>query len=118
MARHGKNMKWTVDATYREKVRALFVEALGVPHAAGGPPNLDLYKFEDGFQIGVFCVPAEQALRPEDLRKAPWLELAVDDIEKTISKLKDLGVEEVEYVDKDHRYFAAPGGPVFRLAAG
>ncbi len=117
MAMFGKNMKWTVDATYRERIKALFVDALGVPHAPGGPPALDLYRLEDGFQVGVFSVPTAEALRPEDLARAPWLEIAVADPEKTIAKLAEQGVEEVEYVDKAHRYFAVPGGPVFRLTA-
>lgn len=116
MASFGKNMKWTVDQAQRERIRAFFVEGLGVAHASGGPPNLDLYRLADGFQIGVFSVPAAEALRPEDLRKAAWLEIAVDDVESTIGRLAALGVEEVEYVDKEHRYFAIPGGPVFRLA--
>lgn len=116
MAKFGKNMKWSVDGAYRDRIRAMFVEAIGAEVAAGPHPQLDLYRFRDGFQIGVFSVDASEALRPEDLKKAPWLEFSVDDVEQTKAKLSALGVEEVAYVDKDHPYYATPGGPVFRLA--
>jgi len=110
----GRNMKWTVDQALREKVRAFFVDALGAT-VAPGPPHIDLYRI-DGCQFGIFPVEAKDALRPDELRKAPWLEFLVDDVEATIVKLGALGVEEVEYTDREHRYFQAPGGPVFRLA--
>ena len=116
MAAIGRNMKWLVDRALREQVRAFFVEGLGASQPAG-PPHIDLYKLGDGFQIGVFSVDPAEAVRPEDQRKAAWLEFIVGDIEGTIKKLGELGVQEIEYVDKEHRYFQAPGGPVFRLAS-
>lgn len=115
MASFGKNMKWPVDRAHRDQIRAMLVDGLGAEPAAG-PPHIDLYRFGEGCQIGVFPVDASEALRSEDLRKAPWLEFLVDDVEQTKEKLLALGVESVTYADQEHPYFAAPGGPVFRLA--
>ena len=112
----GKNMKWTVDRAYRDRVRALFLEGLGASQPEGGPPHVELYRLSDGFQIGIFLVDEAEAPRAEDLKKQPWLEFIVEDVEATAAKLAELGIEEVSYFDKAHHYYAAPGGPVFRLA--
>ena len=117
MTRFGRNMKWTSDRRHRERIRALFVEVLGATHTVPGTPDLDLYRLGDGFNVGVYSVDASEALRPEDARRAPWLEFAVDDVEETSAKLVELGFDSIDYADKAHRYFQAPGGPVFRLAS-
>ncbi len=102
MATFGKNMKWTVDAAYRERIKAVFVDALGVPHFRRSPHSR--LRTDSS---GVFSVPGG-ALRPEDLARPVARDPVADP--RTIAKLAEQGVEEVEYVDKAHRYFAVPGG--------
>ena len=116
MTTFGTNMKLTVDREKRTKLDAIFRHALG---CASEEPNDDLvlYRLADGFLIGVYYVAGDAALAEEELRKAPWLELTVEDLESTADKLIELGASTVEYFDKAHRYFQAPGGPVFRLAS-
>jgi hypothetical protein len=115
MARMGMNMKLTVDKSQRDKVRAFYGEALGCS-VTSPAPDLDLYRLEDGFQIGVYFAEAAEALAEADQPEAPWLEFLVEDTDKAAATLSELGVPEVDYRDKAYRYYRAPGGPVFRLA--
>jgi hypothetical protein len=115
MARFGTNMKLTVDRALREDVRALYAGVLGCT-VVNPAPDLEVYRLEDGFNLGVFFVDADGALRADDQDKAPWLEFIVDDKEATAKKLDALGIARVAYSDKSHDYFRSPGGPVFRLA--
>jgi hypothetical protein len=115
MTRFGTNMKFLVDRALREDVRALYAGVFGCT-VANPTPDLDVYRLEEGFNLGFFFVDAGGALRAEDHDKAPWLEFAVDDKEITAKKLDEIGVPRVEYSDKTHAYFRSPGGPVFRLS--
>jgi hypothetical protein len=118
MAAFGKNMKLTVDQAQRDKTRILFSEILGCK-AVHPAPQLDAYKLDDGFSIGCYFVDTVEALGPEQQMKNAWLEFCVDDVDATIKKLDDLGLERHDYsaVDKAHAYFRAPGGQVFRLVS-
>jgi hypothetical protein len=115
MTTFGKNMRITVAKNHRALLRQMFTEALGC--ALKTPKDdLDVYAFPDGFGLGAYFVDASEALTQADHRKAPWLEIFVDDPEKATSALRALGIEPFEYVDKAHSYFCPPSGPVFRLA--
>ena len=113
-AKFGQNLRITVDTNHRPLVRRLFGEVFGCKLDTPRD-DLDRFIFEDGFSLGAFFVDAEEALRPEDHRRAPWLEIAVDDVDKTVRLLGDLGIRAFEYMDKTHHYFDPPSGPVFRL---
>ncbi len=115
MARFGKNMKLTVDKAFRARLRAFFGEVLGI-EPASPMPELELYRLEDGFQIGVFFAEAKDALAEADQAKGAWLEIDVADHARAVAALERLGVEKVDYTDKTHAYYRIPGGPVFRLA--
>lgn len=115
MASSGKNLKITVDRAHRATTRRLFTEILGCSSKAP-VPDLEVYQFDDGFGLGAYYVDASEALAPSEQLKAPWLEFLVDDPDRSARELAALGIEPFEYSDKNHRYFCAPGGPVFRLA--
>jgi len=115
MARFGMNLKLTIEESHRPRVRALFVDILGA-RAVAPTPRLEAYKTEDGGSVGVFYVPATEALSTEDQRKGAWLEFRVDDPDAVASRIVASGVAPVAYEDKSHHYFQVPGGPVFRLA--
>ena len=114
MTRLGNNTKITVGAGRRGAVRA-FADALGAklssPSAA-----IDVALLDGDTRIGFAYVADEQALTEAQQRLAPWLELIVDDVEAAARRLDGIGLARVDYPDKEHPYFAGPGGFVFRLA--
>ena len=114
-AKFGRNLRITVDAKDRPLLRRLFGEIFNCKIDTPRD-DLDRFIFEDGFSLGAFFVAADEALRPEDHKRAPWLEILVEDIDKAVRDLSALGVHSFEYVDKTHHYFDPPSGPVFRLA--
>jgi len=115
MTHLGRNVKITLGDSRRASFRAAMT-ALGCDVMS---PNaeMDVYRFADGSMLGAQVVADAEALPEPLLEKAPWLELAVDDVTAATSKLDGLGLSRVEYHDKGHAYFRAPGGVVFRLTA-
>lgn len=114
MARIGINMKWTAPASAREAMGAMFRDVLGAD-VQRPAPAIDLFLLEGGARVGVYYVAPEQALDPTVADRAPWLEFLVDDPSRARARLAGLGIEPFEYTDKEHDYFRAPGGQVFRL---
>jgi hypothetical protein len=115
MAYLGLNLKLTIAEEHRPRVHALFVDAIGT-HAVQPMPHLEAYKTEDGGSVGVFYVPAKEALGDEDQKKGAWLEFRVADLEATVKRIEGQGIARIDYQDKTHHYYQVPGGPVFRLA--
>ena len=109
----GKNVKITAPEAARSLARTTFVEILGAklvtPHA-----GMDVFAIEGG-NVGYEYSTA--ALSVEQMRVAPWLELAVENVEVTTERLVAIGLERLEYRDKEHPYFVGPAGVVFRLTA-
>jgi hypothetical protein len=119
MAHVGKNMRTAVSREHRAALRTVLIEVLGCEHLQPpGRDDLDIYLFGDGFSLGVYALPPGEALAPEDHLKGAWLELLVDDPDRVHAALAARGVEPFPYADGAHRYYQAPGGPVFRLAKG
>jgi hypothetical protein len=114
-ATFGRNMRISVDAKHRPLLRQLYGEVFGCK-IDSPRDDLDRFIFEDGFSLGAFFVESSQALRAEDHKRAPWLEILVDDIDGALRGLGALGIQPFEYMDKSHQYFDPPCGPVFRLA--
>jgi hypothetical protein len=115
MARFGTNTKFTIASEKRPEVHAVFVQALQASPIQPGP-DLEVYRLEDGANVGVYYVPTQDALDAEAQRKGAWLEFLVSDPDGTGKRLDSLGVARVEYHDREHAYYQLPGGPVFRLA--
>jgi hypothetical protein len=116
MARIGLNHRLSVSELLREDTRALYG---GVFEAAISSPrrSIDVFTFDNGSGIGVFYVAPSEALTPAQHLAAIWLEFEVNDERATVAALERLGIRPFEYFDKQHKYFRAPGGQVFRLAA-
>ena len=110
----GKNQKWIVRPAHRGAVHALMTRGLGASEVT--PPNapLDVFELESGALVGVEV--DDGALDEAAARKGAWLEFLVADPDATARTLDAQGVKRIEYHDKEHAYFQAPGGPVFRLA--
>lgn len=115
MATFGSNIRLTASRDLRSTVRGFYGK--GLRAACTSPmPDLDVFRLPDGFQIGVYFIAPDQALAPEEAEKSAWLEFVVDDEPAAARELLELGAESVDYQDKSHRYFRAPGGQIFRLA--
>ena len=65
------------------------------------------------FYIGF--VYNDSALDEPTLLKSIWLELRTARPDELKKKILEFGIKEIEFWDKDHFYFQAPGGQVFRL---
>jgi hypothetical protein len=116
MTRFGTNIKLTIAADRRPRVRALFVDLFGA--TASSPRDaLEVYTLADGGNVGVCYVDASETLSSEDQPKGAWLEFRVAEPAAVAARLLDAGIERLDYSDHDHDYFKIPGGPIFRLAA-
>lgn len=73
-----------------------------------------MIRFANGFSIVVHYDDA--ALHEAELRKSIWLELLLDNAAQLERKIQEFGIQPFDYFDKDHFYFQAPGGQVFRVA--
>ena len=110
----GKNVKITAPQSVRTQARAVF-ELLGAKLVTP-MEGFDVFALEGG-NIGYEYVADADALTPSQMRIAPWLEIAVADPDKSRDALAKIGLERLEYRDKEHCYFVGPAGVVFRLAA-
>lgn len=108
----GQNSKLTVLPREREGIRAFYGKVLECPLTKTSP-GADVFQLGGDFYLGV--VYDDQALSLEERRKAIWLELRTDRLEETRARILGFGIEEIEYRDREHFYFQAPGGQVFRL---
>jgi hypothetical protein len=109
----GLNLKITVSPEARGPLREMFQEVLGAERIQP-LPELDVFLLEGGARVGAYY--DEAALPPEAARLGAWIELVVDAPDATAAALVERGVARVEYHDRAHAYFQAPGGLVFRLA--
>jgi catechol 2,3-dioxygenase-like lactoylglutathione lyase family enzyme len=96
----------------RERLRKFYGEVLGCKVMTKSD-SFDLVRLGPDFYIGVAYDP--QALNDSDAQKAIWLEIRVDDPAGLKQKILAFGIKQLEFWDKEHFYFQAPGGQVFRL---
>ena len=115
MAGIGLNHKVHVANGLRSETRALYEGVLGASMKSPAP-NIEIFTFADGANIGVFYVDAKEALSMTDALRGLWLEIEVDDPVATSNALAALGMRPFEYADKEHEYFQALGGQPFRVA--
>ncbi len=120
----GTHYLLTIREEERLRVRSFYESLLGcnlLSHDMGAttniPPDIDLFHFPDGIVLGVRYVDnGEPVLDTEQHKLGCWMELATDDEQLLIDKLREFGVEEItDFWDKDHFYFHAPGGQVYRV---
>lgn len=115
MATFGTHLRLTASRELRDTLRGFYRSGLQAAHSSP-IPDLDVFRLPDGFQIGVYFLPDDQALSQEAAEKGAWLEFVVDDAAAAADRLVALGATTVEYDDTSHRYLRAPGGQIFRLA--
>lgn len=108
----GGNSKLTALPTERPEIRRFYTQVLQYEQTKIAD-NIDTFRIGANFFLGV--VYDDAALSMADRLKSLWLELLTDELRQLKSAIINFGVEELEYWDKDHFYFQAPGGQVFRL---
>jgi hypothetical protein len=110
----GENSKLIALPSERGSVRAFFRDVLQVPQTRES-------ERADNFQLGphfyMSVVYDEDAPSPEAQRKSIWLELRTADVDAMKAKILAGGGRKIDFWDKEHFYFQAPGGQVFRLIA-
>ena len=111
----GRNVKVTVAAEHREALNDIQKNVLGAQQASPRP-NLDTFKLADGYNLGFFFVERTCALDDDAMRRAPWLELLVDDPEAAARAVVERGAARIDYEDKSHPYVKLPGGLTLRFA--
>ena len=109
----GENSKLTVLPSEREQIRKFYQEVLGCP-LTSETERADFFRIGNNFNLGV--VYEDSALSMADRMKSIWLELRADHPEELKEQILAFGIKEIDYFDKAHFYFQAPGGQVFRLA--
>jgi hypothetical protein len=110
----GENSKLTALPSERASIRKFYQDVLGCPQTRESD-RADFFRIGSNFYLGV--VYDDFALSVSDRMKSIWLELRTDSPEELKQKILKLGIQEIEYWDKEHFYFQAPGGQVFRLAS-
>lgn len=112
----GSHLKIHVPQELRDRAVAFYVGVLGCERIPSRSDAVDMLRLSDGSVIGLFSVPSPEALPEDSCLRSTWLELMCTDVAGLRRRILDAGVREVSYFDKNHFYFQAPGGQVFRLA--
>ena len=100
----------------RQKVREFYLSILDCKSLPAPSPAMELFEFADGFIFGVYFVDEGEYLTDPEQLKGTWLELKTDQPEKLKQRVLAFGVTPIDYLDKSHFYFQAPGGQAFRIA--
>jgi hypothetical protein len=108
----GENSKLTVNPSERDRVRKFYKDVLGCP-ATRESEKIDIFHIGSGFFLAV--VYDSSALSASDNLKAIWLDLRTNQPELLKRKILEFGLKQIDFWDKEHFYFQAPGGQVFRL---
>lgn len=108
----GNHSKMTARVSERDRIRNFFGDVLGC--RITNKPDIDIIRLGTDFSFGVAY--EDSALSESEALKSIWLELWTEFPEELKRKIVDFGVKQLEYWDKEHFYFQAPGGQVFRLA--
>lgn len=107
----GKNSKFTANPSERDRIRKFYRDVLGCP-ATKESERIDICRIGISFYLGV--VYDNSALSASDSLKSIWLDLRTDHPEELKREILNFGVKGIEFWDKEHFYFQAPGGQVFR----
>jgi hypothetical protein len=111
-ATFAKHSKITAQTSDQGAIRKFYRDVLGAPQARE-TEGADIFRLGPQFFLGV--IYEKDAPMAEAMQRAIWLELATPDPVAMKAKILAGGGKEIEYRDKNHFYFQAPGGQVFRL---
>ena len=108
----GENSKMVIRPSERDRVQRFYRDVLGC-RVTTKSNGMDLIRLGTDFYIG--AVYDDSALSDADRLNSIWLDLRTENPIELKQKILEFGCQEVEFWDKEHFYFQAPGGQVFRL---
>jgi len=108
----GEHSKLTASPSERDRIRKFYREVLGCTVTRESEKS-DIFRIGAGLYLGV--VYDSSALTAPEAQKSIWLELKTSHPEELRQKILSFGITGIEFWDKEHFYFQAPGGQVFRL---
>lgn len=108
----GEHSKLTAPPSEQGAVRKFFRDVLGARQTRE-TERLDVFQLGPHFYLGV--VYDNDAPAADAQLKSIWLELRTSDPVAMKTKILAGGGRAIEFWDKKHFYFQAPGGQVFRL---
>ena len=109
----GEHSKLTVPPSQRDRIRTFYEDVLGCVITRKSDA-VDVFKIGASFYLA--AVYDDAALSESQSFKSIWLELRTDNPAELKARILAFGIAEIDYWDKEHFYFQAPGGQVFRLA--
>ena len=109
----GNHAKINAPITLRDKIRSFYQQVLECDLVVA-QEAMDVMRFANDFYIGI--VYEDNHLEEEHFLLAMWLELKTPDPEDLKKRLRQFGVKDIEYKDKNHFYFHAPGGQIYRVS--
>jgi hypothetical protein len=110
----GNHTRTTAPPSERERIRRFYGEVLGCELKTPNP-QIDVVRFANDSWMGIYY--DAKALPPDQLALGCWLELKTADPVALQKKVVAFGVGQIDYPDKEHFYFHAPGGQIFRIAS-
>jgi hypothetical protein len=109
----GENSKFTANPSERDRIRTFYRDVLVGCTATKESERIDIFRIGTNFYLGV--VYDNSALSASDSLKSISLDLRTDRPEELKQKILGFGIKGIEFWDKEHFYFQAPGWQVFRL---
>jgi hypothetical protein len=107
----GEHFKITALLSIRGQIQKFYRDILGCKVII--KQKNDVIKLTNNFYIGVSY--EDSVLSEPQMLKSIWMEFRTDNPEELKQKILKFGIMELEYWDKEHFYFQAPGGQVFRF---
>ncbi len=108
----GEHSKLNAQTEDREHIRAFYQGVLGCKLTMRSA-NVDSFQLGSTFNIGV--IYGSSAPSATDVYKGIWLELQTNHPEELREKILRFGIQRIDYFEKKHFYFQAPGDQVFRI---
>jgi hypothetical protein len=111
-ATFAKHSKISAQPSEQSAIRKFYRDVLGTTQVRE-TQGADIFRLGPQFFLGV--IYEQDAPMAEAMQRSIWLELATADPVGMKASILAGGGKEIEYRDKKHFYFQAPGGQVFRL---
>jgi catechol 2,3-dioxygenase-like lactoylglutathione lyase family enzyme len=108
----GRHSKIIALPSEQNRIRMFYRDVLGCK-VTKESEKIDYFRMGNDFFIAVLY--EDSVLSQSDLLKSIRLEIRTDNPEELRQKIIEFGVKELDTFDKEHLYFQAPGGQVFRL---
>jgi len=108
----GEHSKMVAAPSERDRLQKFYRDILGCK-VVSKSSTTDSIQVGSDFYIGVIYDAA--ALPAQDMLRSTWLEIRVDNPDETKRKILQFGITGIDFWDKEHFYFQAPGGQVFRI---